>query len=107
VTRTVHKGREPAELPDVLQTLRSRKEEARTRYGVEFVGVVGSLARGQARSDSDVDVLMEIVGETTYFRLGELAADLEDAFGRTVDLVDRNLLKPRLRVEMERDLVRA
>jgi hypothetical protein len=94
-------------LQDVLDGLRARQAEARERYGVEFVGVVGSMARGAARRASDIDVLMNVVGHTTYFRLGELEAELEAQFGRPVDLIDLKTVKPRLRAAMERDLVRA
>jgi hypothetical protein len=93
------------ELEDVLTCLRQRKAEARDVYGVELVGVVGSVARSEARSDSDVDVLMEIVGHTTYFRIAELEAKLEAQLGRPVDLVDRKQLKPAIEARMERDLV--
>jgi hypothetical protein len=93
------------QLRQVLDCLRARQAEARERYGVEFVGVVGSLARGAARRRSDIDILMNIVGHTTYFRLGELEAELEAQFGRPVDLVDRKSLRPALRESMDRDLV--
>jgi uncharacterized protein len=93
------------DLDDVLTCLRRRKAEARDVYGVELVGVVGSIARGEARSDSDIDVLMEVVGRTTYFRIAELEAELEAQLGRPVDLIDRKQLKPAIEARMERDLV--
>jgi hypothetical protein len=94
-----------AGLPQVLECLRSRQTEARDRYGVEFVGVVGSVARGEEAGRSDVDVLMNVVGHTTYFRIGELEAELEAHLGRPVDLVDRKTLRPAFQSSVERDLV--
>jgi uncharacterized protein len=91
-------------LPQILECLRGRQTAARDRYGVEFVGVVGSMARGEAMDGSDVDVVMNIVGHTTYFRLSEPEAELELEFGRPVDLMN---VKPRLRATFERELVRA
>jgi predicted nucleotidyltransferase len=92
-------------LDDVLDCLRKQREDARNIYGIEFVGVVGSVARGEDGQDSDVDILMNVVGHTTYFRIGELEAKLEAALGRHVDLVDRKTLRPQFQDSMERDLV--
>jgi predicted nucleotidyltransferase len=92
-------------LAQVLECLRQRQAEARDRYGVEFIGVVGSLARGEEGHGSDVDVLMRVVGHTTYFRIGELEAELEAQLGRPIDLVDRKSLAPPFEASMERDLV--
>ncbi len=94
-----------ANLEQVVACLRQRKREARERYGIEFIGVVGSIARGDETAASDVDVLMNIVGHTTYFRIGELESELETDLGRQVDLVDRKTLRPALQANMERDLV--
>lgn len=94
-----------ADLSSVLDTLRARNAEARI-HGVELVGVVGSIARGEARPDSDVDVIYQIVGRPSLFDLGRLQMDLQDDLGREVDLIDLNQVKPRLRVAMERDLAR-
>ncbi|HUZ12834.1 MAG TPA: nucleotidyltransferase domain-containing protein [Caulobacteraceae bacterium] len=94
-----------ARLDRVLECLRQRRAEARDRYGVEFVGVVGSTARGEAHESSDVDVLINVVGHTTYFRIGELEAELGAQLGAPVDLVDRKCLRPAFRADMERDLV--
>jgi hypothetical protein len=92
-------------LKTVLDCLRGQKSEARERYGIEFVGIVGSVARGEETPTSDIDVLINVVGHTTYFRIGELEADLEERLGRHVDLVDRKTLQPALQTNMERDLV--
>ncbi len=93
------------ELSDVIKCLREQRREARDRYGVALIGVVGSVARGEETESSDVDVLMDIVGHTTYFRIGELEAKLEGKLGRHIDLVDRKALEPAIQRSMERDLV--
>ncbi|MGH6958264.1 MAG: nucleotidyltransferase family protein [Caulobacteraceae bacterium] len=96
----------PARLEDAVKRLRDEQPEARELYGVEFVGVVGSVARGEETDASDIDVLVNIVGYTTYFRIGELEAKLEARLGRPVDLVDRKTLRPSFQSSLERDLVR-
>lgn len=67
------------------------------QYGVGRIYLFGSYARGSANADSDIDLRID-KGAIRGFQLGGLAADLEDAFGLSVDLVptgclDLNFLK--------------
>lgn len=96
----------PPELGEVLEVVRAHRDRARSR-GIELLGVVGSVARGEARADSDVDILYTITGRPTLFDLGGLLMDLQDELGRRVDLVDRDHVRPRMRAELERDLAAA
>ncbi len=96
---------EPATLEDVLRVLREKQSEARA-IGIELVGVVGSLARGEDRPDSDVDVVFEALSGLDYWGLGGLITDLMETFGRRVDLVDRQMMRPERWAYMARDLVR-
>ncbi|MBL8773790.1 MAG: nucleotidyltransferase domain-containing protein [Phenylobacterium sp.] len=93
-------------LEQALVVIRSRRGDAR-EHGIELLGVVGSVARGEARPDSDVDVAYAIVGKSSLFDLGGLAMDIQGDLGRRVDMVDLTRLKPAFRASMERDLVRA
>lgn len=68
------------------------------RYGVARLEVFGSVTRGDARPDSDVDVMYELApGATLGWEIEALADELSEALGRTVDLVSRNALHERLR----------
>jgi uncharacterized protein len=96
----------PPLLDQALQAIRTRRSEA-IAHGIELVGVVGSVARGDARPESDVDVVYRVVGKANLFDIGGILMDLQDALGRRVDMVDLAVVKPRLRAAMERDLVRA
>ena len=73
-------------------------EEHRGRLkdlGVSRLGLFGSFARGQARTESDVDVLVEFEeGGKTFDHFMQLVFLLEDLFGRRVDLVTRESLSP-------------
>lgn len=80
-------------LEDILATVRSFQPRAR-EAGVELIGLVGSIARGDARPDSDVDIVFDACDDLDYWRLGGLQMDLQDAVGRRVDLVDRLMMKP-------------
>lgn len=104
VHETPARFEDPPSLETVLSVLRDYQPAAR-EIGVELVGVVGSVARGEARADSDVDVVYDVVGRPTLFGLGGMVADLEDRLGRRVDIVDREMMKPERWLYMSRDLV--
>ena len=93
-------------LEQALNAIRARREEARAS-GLDLIGVIGSVARGDARPDSDVDVVYAVVGRASLFDLGGLQMDLQDDLKRPVDMVDLNQIRPRVRAIMERDLVLA
>ena len=65
----------------------------------------GSVARGDAGSDSDVDFLVDIVGPTTPWFPGGLLADLEQALGRRVDIVIARSLHPLMRESVLKEAV--
>ena len=56
------------------------------QYGADRVYLFGSYARGDADSNSDIDLRID-KGSIRGLQMGRLAADLEDAFGMAVDLV--------------------
>jgi len=68
------------------------------RLGVTRLALFGSVQRGAARPDSDVDVLVEFrPGEKTYKRFFALAELLEEILGRRVELVTPEALSPFLK----------
>lgn len=80
--------------------LKSRREEIlriAARHGVTAIRVFGSVARGDAAADSDVDFLVEAKGRTTPWFPGGLVADLERLLGRRVDIVELEALHGSLR----------
>ena len=91
---------------EVLELLSARQDEIVRRFGVRSLSLFGSMARDEARPDSDVDVLVEFDGPTTFDVQMGLLVFLEDLLGCRVDVVTAKGLKPRLRPLIERDLVR-
>jgi uncharacterized protein len=68
------------------------------RYGVAELLVFGSAARDDIRSDSDIDILYTLrPGTRLGWDIEQLADELAEVFGRTVDLVSRQALHPRLK----------
>lgn len=85
---------------EILQTLASRREDF-ARMGVKSMAIFGSVARDEARSDSDVDILVEFQGPATFNGYMDLKFFLEDLLGRPVDLVTRKSIRPRLKARIE------
>ena len=67
--------------------------------------VFGSVARGQDRPDSDVDLLADLPAGMSLFGLARLQADLESILGTRVDLIPAADLKPDARSRVECELV--
>ncbi len=77
------------------------------RHSVRRLALFGSAARGELRTTSDVDVLvdMEAGSRAGLFEQVRMADELEALFGRRVDLVTRGGLKPRVRATVEREAI--
>ena len=78
---------------------------AAAAHGVRNLRVFGSVARGEDRPDSDVDLLADLPPGLSLFGLGRVEADLEAILGSRVDLIPAADLKPGVRPRVERDLV--
>ncbi|MBV9251508.1 MAG: nucleotidyltransferase domain-containing protein [Acetobacteraceae bacterium] len=99
--------RGPPDLSAVLAVLRSREHSLRAR-GIAALWVFGSVVRGQARTDSDVDLMMDFVPDARISLVGlaSLRADLSDLLGAPADLVERVAMRSGARAAAEREAVR-
>jgi predicted nucleotidyltransferase len=93
---------------DIIARLREN-EAALRAHGVAHAALFGSRARGDARPDSDTDIMIEIdpealVGVFEYVRIKEYIANLFDGH---VDVVDREGLKPYVRPAATSDAIYA
>lgn len=80
----------------ILGALAEHRERIRS-MGVRRIGVLGSFARGEEREESGIDILIEFrEGGRSFDTYMDLKFFLEDLFGRRVDLVDRDAIKPAL-----------
>jgi predicted nucleotidyltransferase len=88
-----------------LSELGKRVTPALRRHGVVRAGVFGSAARGEAREDSDLDVLVEFEAGRTLFDLVDLRDELTRLLGRDADVVTYQSLHPRMRERVLREQV--
>ncbi|MGK2945608.1 MAG: nucleotidyltransferase family protein [Desulfuromonadales bacterium] len=79
---------------DVREKIENHLENLRIQYGVERIGLFGSLVRGTQHSESDIDLLVEFKRPVGLFKFIELENWLSDLLGAKVDLVTPNALKP-------------
>ena len=75
------------------------------RFGVTRLALFGSAARGTARPDSDVDLLVSFDGPANSARYFGVQFYLEDLLLRPVDLVTESALRPQFRPYVERDAI--
>ena len=96
----------PLDKEAILTQLQSRKDQFARKYTVRRMGIFGSIARGQCRQDSDIDIVVEMESPT-FDRYMDLKFELEDLFGRDVDLVLADSIKSRLRPVIEKETIYA
>jgi predicted nucleotidyltransferase len=93
---------------EALETLRRSESDLRAR-GVRRAAVFGSVARGDSRSGSDIDIMVEIDPEAhlTVFDYAGLKDYIASLFDGPVDVVNRHSLKPYVRSAAKADAIYA
>ena len=89
---------------DVLSVLEAHRPDLQRRFGIASLDLFGSFARGQAREDSDIDLLVRFDGPASLSCKMEMQDYLEGLFGRPVDLVRAEALRPEYRSYVEKDI---
>ena len=89
----------------VIQILKQKNAEMEKNFGVKSLLLFGSLARNEATSASDVDLLVEFNRPVGYFGLFALQDYLEKLLGCRVDLGTPESLKPYIRERVMGELI--
>lgn len=74
------------------------------QHGIVRVGLFGSVARGEATEESDLDLLVEFSQRISLLKMVALERELSAALGRKVDLLTEEAISPYLRDRIRRDL---
>lgn len=78
-------GENPLTLDDLLEILRKRKTDFAVAHGVTEIGIFGSFARAEAKSDSDVDVVVKME-KPDLFSMVHIKESLEEELHCPVDI---------------------
>ncbi|MCO6451995.1 MAG: nucleotidyltransferase domain-containing protein [Caldilineales bacterium] len=70
---------------EILDILKANKKNLSAKYGVTRLGIFGSVARGEASVNSDVDVVVEMPPD--LFKMVHMKEDLEELLSAPVDLI--------------------
>jgi len=77
--------------------------EIARRHGARDVRIFGSVARGDAGANSDLDLILRFEASRTLLDHAALIGDLEDLLGVKVDVVDADGMRPRFRAVVENE----
>ena len=90
------------------ERLQAKREDilcTASKYGAYNVRIFGSVARGEADSESDIDLLVDMEPGRSLFDLGGLLMDLQDLLGCSVDVVTEDGLRDRIRERVLKEAI--
>jgi hypothetical protein len=86
---------------EILYILKLHKKEMRKRFNTESIGLFGSYVKNEQNNKSDIDLLVSFSkGHKDLFNFLNLKFYLEDLFGKKVDLVNKDGIKPVLKTRI-------
>lgn len=85
-------------LAEIIDILKKHEKELKKTYGIKKIGIFGSYLRGEAKKESDFDILVEFEEDANIglLKFVEIENHLSDLLGVKVDLVEKSALKPRI-----------
>lgn len=89
----------------IIQTINAPLPLLREKYHVKSIGVFGSIARGEPRDTSDIDLLVEFDSAIGFFEFVRLEEFLSQALGRPVVLVSKRALRSLIKEDVLRNVM--
>jgi len=87
-----------------LQEIQQKITPLLQRSNIEYAGVFGSVARGEATGNSDIDILVKFRNQPTFSAYLKLDNDLRKELGQDIDLLTEGSVNKFLRPQIEQDL---
>jgi predicted nucleotidyltransferase len=91
-----------------LEKIRAHRQEIldiAKNYGARNIRIFGSVARGEARPDSDYDFLIDLEPDRSAFEIGGLLMDLQDLLSAKVDIVTEKGLNKHVRERILKEAI--
>jgi uncharacterized protein len=99
-------GKEDMRRDEAIRILYEQQKELVERYHIISLFLFGSVARDEARADSDVNILVKFARPTGLFQFVELKKRLEAMFGCKVDIGKRRSLRPQVKSRVLQEAIR-
>lgn len=93
------------DVSQIRNTINQHQDSLRKVYKVKNISVFGSVARGENKETSDIDLLVELREPIGIFRFIELEEFLSRILGKKVDLVTKKALKPAIRQQILQEAI--
>lgn len=90
---------------EILKAKRNAIMLLAQQWGAYNIRVFGSVARGDAGPNSDVDFLVKFESNRSLLDHGGLLTDLQDMLNCKVDVISENGMRPRLREQVSKDAI--
>lgn len=81
----------------IIQDRRNEILAISKKYGAKSIRIFGSVARGEDRPDSDLDIIVEMEKGASLLDIIAIKQDIEDILGRNVDVVTEASISPYIR----------
>jgi predicted nucleotidyltransferase len=88
-----------------LSKLKALKDILFEKFGIEEIAIFGSVARDEAREDSDIDIAIMKIKEKNYFKRVQAKYFLEEELKRKVDIGYFDSMRYPIQQEIEKDMI--
>ncbi|OGB88165.1 hypothetical protein A3J44_05185 [candidate division WOR-1 bacterium RIFCSPHIGHO2_02_FULL_45_12] len=90
----------------IIENLKNQKNTVKNNYKASILGLFGSVARGEQRPGSDIDILVEFDKDADLFTYVALSDYLEKILGQKIDLISFPYLRAKIKPFVMKDLKR-
>ena len=90
---------------EIIKKLRKLKPILKEKFGIEEIGVFGSVARGEDTENSDIDIVILKAKKKNYFDLIDIKYILKEYLNKEVDIGYYDSIRPIIRRHIDKDLI--